>query len=159
MAMQMTRERMEAYVEVIEILKHMDEKCVKKIPKKLNEFFERNCAKDYTFTLDINKPLIEQNLKTKTITILGMLNLNYWCESEEEKKKLIEKYYEKEKIYQEELRKRYNPDTIFRKQNEQKDKIDDNTIENEVSLVEYKESIFMKIINKIKKIFHSTKRI
>ncbi len=44
MAIQMTSERMEAYVEVIEILKHMDKKYVEKIPKKLRNFFEKNCS-------------------------------------------------------------------------------------------------------------------
>lgn len=152
MAIQMTSERMKAYVEVIEILKYMDKKYVEKIPKKLREFFERNCSKDYVFNLNIDKPLIEQNLKTKTLAILGMLNVNYWCESEEFKQKLLAKYYEEERLYQQELRQKYNPDNIFKKQH-QENKIEEKIIEKEVALVEYKESIFKKIINKVKSIF------
>lgn len=153
MAMQMTSERMEAYVEVIEILKHMDEKYVEKIPKKLMNFFESNCSKDYVFNLNLNKPLVEQKLKSKTLSILGMLNVNYWCESEEMKKKLLEKYYENEKLYQQELRKKYNPDNIFQKNN-QENKIKNNITEKDLSLVRYKESFFNKFISKIKSIFH-----
>ncbi len=152
MAIQMTSERMEAYVEVIEILKHMDKKYVEKIPKKLRNFFEKNCSKDYVFNLNTNKPLIEQNLKIKTLAILAMLNLNYWCESEEHKKELISRYNDNEQKYQQELREKYNPDNIF-KNNDKKNSIQEEIIENEVALVEYKESIFKKIINKIKSIF------
>lgn len=153
MALQMTSERMEAYVEVIEILKHMDQKYVEKIPQKLKDFFEKNCSKDYVFNLNIDKPLIEQNLKTKTLAILGMLNVNYWCESEELKQKLLEKYYEEEMLYQQELREKYNPDNIFKK-HIQENKIEESTVKEEVALVEYKESIFKRFINKIKSIFN-----
>ena len=44
-----------------------------------------------------------------------MLNLNYWCETEEEKQELIKHYTENERKYQEELRKKYNTDNIFQK--------------------------------------------
>lgn len=153
MALQMTRERMEAYVEVIEILKHMDEKYVEKIPHKLKAFFENNCSKEYVFKLNPHKPLVEQNLKSKTLAILGMLNVNYWCESEEAKQKLLAQYYEEERLYQEELREKYNPDNIFKKRNQEKS-IEGNIEKEEVAIVEYKESIFKKLINKLKSIFH-----
>ncbi len=81
-----------------------------------------------------------------------MLNLNYWCESEEHKKELISRYNDNEQKYQQELREKYNPDNIF-KNNDKKNSIQEEIIENEVALVEYKESIFKKIINKIKSIF------
>lgn len=153
MALQMTSERMEAYVEVIEILKHMDKKYVEKVPQKLKDFFENNCSKEYKFNLNLDKPLAEQNLKSKTLAILGMLNVNYWCENEEAKQKLLAQYYEEERLYQEELREKYNPDNIFKNRNQEKS-IEENIVKEEVALVEYKESIFRKVINKIKKIFH-----
>lgn len=152
MALQMTSERMEAYVEVIEILKHMDKKYVEKIPQKLKDFFENNCSKEYKFNLNSDKPLAEQNLKSKTLAILGMLNVNYWCENEAAKQKLLAQYYEEERLYQEELREKYNPDNIFKK-HEQEKSLEENIAREELAMVEYKESIFKRFINKIKSIF------
>lgn len=155
MTIQMTKERMEAYVEVLEILKHMDNKYVKKIPEKLIAFFERNSSKDYSFSLDNNKTLAEQKLKNKTLAILGMLNLNYWCENEEAKQKLLEKYYKEEKLYQQELSEKYNPDKIFNKQIIKNEIIKNNSNEKETDMIIYKETVFTRIINRIKKFFRN----
>ena len=51
----------------------------------------------------------------------------------------------------EEVREKYNPDNIFKKQH-QENGIEENIIQNEVALVEYKESIFKRFINKLKSI-------
>ena len=123
-----------------------------KIPKKLIDFFETNSAKDYKFNIDLAIPLKEQKLKTKTLSLLAMLNLNYWCNSEEEKQELLKHYSENEKKYQEELREKYNVNNIFKNSN-QEDEIEENIIQNKVALVEYKESIFKRFINKIKSVF------
>lgn len=149
----MKNEQGESYVEVLTILGYMETEYQEKIPKKLIDFFERNSAKDYKFDIDLEIPLKEQKLKAKTLSLLAMLNLNYWCKSNEEKQELIKRYSENEKKYQEELRKRYNPDNIFKKQQE-KSNIEENVIQNEVALIEYKGSIFRRLINKIKSIFH-----
>lgn len=153
MEQQMTMNRKISYVEILEILKYMDKIYVDKIPKKLIEFFEENKANNYNFKYDSAVELDKQNLNDNTLALLAMLNLNYWCESEEHKKELIARYNDNEQKYQEELREKYNPDNIFKKRNKENE-IEENIIQNEVALVEYKESIFRKVINKIKKIFH-----
>lgn len=112
----MTKERTEAYVEVLEVLNNMDSKYVEKIPKKLIEFFINNSSKEYKFYLKDNTPLEEQNLKETTINVLAMLNLNYWCESEEHKKKLLKKYYDNEMRYQERIMEQYSTDKLFKKE-------------------------------------------
>ena len=149
----MKNEQRESYTEVLTILNYMETEYQEKIPKKLIDFFERNSAKDYKFDIDLAIPLKEQELKAKTLSLLAMLNLNYWCNSDEEKQELIKHYSENEKKYQEELRKKYNPDNLFKKHN-QENKIEENIVKNEVALVEYKESIFKRFINRIKNIFH-----
>lgn len=113
---QTTKERREAYIEVLEILKHMDRKYVTKIPKDLIEFFERNSSKEYEFHIDTSIPLEEHKLKENTINILAMLNLNYWCESEEHKKELLKKYHENDLRHQEKLRNKYNTDNLFKRE-------------------------------------------
>lgn len=150
---QMRNEQRESYTEVLTILNHMEMEYQEKIPKKLIDFFERNSAKDYKFDIDLAIPLKEQELKTKTLSLLAMLNLNYWCNSDEEKQELIKHYSENEKKYQEELREKYNPDNLFKKRN-QENKREEDIIKNEVALVEYKESIFKRFINRLKNIFH-----
>lgn len=149
----MTMNRKISYVEILEILKYMDKIYVDKIPKKLIEFFEENKANNYNFKYDSAVELDKQNLNDNTLALLAMLNLNYWCESEEHKKELIARYNDNEQKYQEELREKYNPDNIFKKDNQEKI-IEKNIVKEEVSMVVYKESIFKKFINKIKSIFN-----
>ena len=149
----MRNEASEAYTEVLTILNHMETKYQDKVPKKLKDFFEKNSAKDYRFDIDFKTPLKDQELKNKTLVLLAMLNLNYWCSTEEEKQELIKHYSENEEIYQEKLREKYNPDNIFNNNNQQIN-TEEETSREEVSLVEQKESVFKKLINKIKRFFH-----
>lgn len=141
-----------AYKQLITILNNMEPEYKEKIPKKLMKLFEENSAEDYEFHLDLTRPLQEQELNSKTLALLAMLNLNYWCETEEEKQELIIHYTENERKYQEELRKKYNTDNIFQKNN--KENKQEETTEQQVALVEHRESVIRKLINKIKSIFH-----
>ena len=72
---------------------------------------------------------------------------NYWS-NEEEKREIIKQLNENEKKYQEELREKYNPDNLFKNKD-----IKAEITEQPVAMVEYKESIFRRIINRIKIIF------
>lgn len=141
-----------AYKQLITILNNMEPEYKEKIPKKLMKLFEENSAEDYEFHLDLTRPLQEQELNSKTLALLAMLNLNYWCETEEEKQELIKHYTENERKYQEELRKKYNTDNIFQKNNRENKQ--EETTEEQVALVEHRESVIRKLINKIKSIFH-----
>ena len=151
----MTSNRMEAYVEVIEILKHMDKQYVEKVPLKLRDFFESNCSKEYKFDVDLSIPLNEQKLKEKTLDILAMLNINFWCESEEHKKELISLYSENDRKYQEKLRGKYNLENIFQSKNTL-EKITEN--EQEAALINVcSVPWYKKIFNKIKDFFSRCK--
>ena len=145
-----------AYKQLITILNNMEPEYKEKIPKKLMKLFEENSAEDYEFHLDLTRPLQEQELNSKTLALLAMLNLNYWCETEEEKQELIKHYTENERKYQEELRKKYNTDNIFQKNNRENKQ--EKTTEEQVALVEHKESIIRRLINKIKSIFHRNRK-
>ena len=150
---QMTKERREAYVEVLEILKHMEKQYVEKIPIKLRNFFQENASKEYNFHINLTIPLEENKFKDNTLSILAMLNLNYWCDDEEHKKELISQYRENEQRYQEELRQKYNPDNLF--QNKKRTSIQPSQfVQDDFPLVTVKESIVTKLIKKLKEIFH-----
>lgn len=138
----------DAYVEVLGILDLLDEEQKNRIPKKLKEFFENNKNQDYQVNIDSNIPLGEQNLLQETVDILAMLKLNYWCTNEKEKEGLLNLLNENEKKYQEELRKKYNPNNLF-KDKESKRVIYTNE---ELSIVKYKESIFTRIKDWLKRI-------
>jgi len=139
-----------AYAEVDEILNYIDDDYVKRIPLKIREFFKEERNKEYNPIIDINKSLEEQNLKRSTIVILAILNMNYWCDTDEEKREIIQSWAENEEKEEAELREKYNPDNIFKK----KEKIQEENKEIITDLVQYKEpNIFKKILNKIKSLF------
>ncbi len=141
-----------AYTEVLLILSYMEQKYVDKIPKKLLELLNEEKDKNYQPKISPNIPLAEQNLQRKTLALLAMFNLNYWCEDENEKKELLKMYSENDKKIETEMREKYNPDNLFKKKEKvsQNDEIKKESTE----LIEYKEqNIFKKILNRIMKFF------
>ena len=101
---------MEAYAEIDTILSFMDEELVEKIPEKLRKMFKERKAKEYEKEIDPNVPIEEQFVNNETLSILAVLNYNYWCKDEHKKEELLKMYEENEKTFQEELREKYNPD-------------------------------------------------
>ena len=137
-----------AYAEVDEILSLMESEYIEKIPKKMREMFKNERATDYTPSIQVDIPLEEQKLQRKTFAILAMLNLNYWCEDEVERQKLLAIYAENDKKKEKELREKYNPDNLF-KNKQMKEQKEENT-----ALIEIREENFIKrIIRKIMKFF------
>ena len=137
-----------AYAEIDEILNLLEDNYKEKIPKKVRDFFKEEKMNDYYPKIDINKPLIEQNLRRETIILLAILELNYWCEDEEKKQYFLNKLAENEKE-EKELEERYNPDNLFKK------RIKDNTVR-DLSMVEYKKSNFIQVV--LQKIMRFFKR-
>ena len=144
-----------AYAEVLLILSYMEQKYIDMIPKKLLELFNEEKDKNYQPNINPNISLAEQNLQRKTLALLAMLNLNYWCKDENERKELLKMYSENDKKIEAEMRERYNPDNLFKK----KEKVEQNNdIKQErTELIEYKEkNIFRKILDRIKNFFRSS---
>jgi hypothetical protein len=139
----------EAYSEILAFLEIIDEKYVKKIPKKLIEFFVNKKSDTYfpKYTLDI--PIEEQKFLKETRELIALLYLNYWYETEEERAELERMYAQNTLKNEQELREKYNPDNIFKS----KIKNEMVTEKEEVQLVEYKETLFKRILKKIKSFF------
>ena len=133
-----------AISEVLYYLNGICKEDIDKIPKRLIKLFENNKSKDYVCNLDYTKPLKELDLLDETRGIISMICLNYWCQTKEEKQKVLEKLNQNERKYQEGLRRRYNPDSIFKKKD-----IEDN-INYKVPTVENKESLLRRFIKFIK---------
>ena len=141
-----------AYAEVDAILELLEDEFVNRIPEKVRKFFKDEKDKEYIPIIRSDIGLDEQDLKAETISILTLLQINYLCNSEEEKQEILNELQENDRLKEEELREKYNLDNIFKNKN--------NTYENKqnVALVEYKEqSIIKKILDKIRKIFKRLK--
>ena len=140
----------QSYSEVYDIIKHLDKKLYNKIPTGFIEMLKENMDKNYNVEIDYNKSINKQKLLKDTKIILSIIYRDYLC-SEEKKKELIEKDKEDLVRYEDELRERYNPDRIFK--NRIQEKSTEKTRENTTAMVEYKENIFLKLIEFFKKIF------
>ena len=136
--------------EVIYYLKGIKQEDIDKIPKKLMQYLNENASKDYKCDFDYNKPLKELDLLDETRGIIGMICYNYWCITEKQREQYLKKLSKNEQEYQEILHEKYNPDNLFLNKNEKKIKQTSNVTE----MIEYKESIFKKLILKIKKFLH-----
>ena len=138
-----------AMAEVIYYLKGIKQEDIDKIPKKFIQYLNENASKEYKCDFDYNKPLKELNLLDETRGIIGMICYNYWCVTEKQKEQYLKRLSQNEQQYQKILDEKYNPDNIF--ENKKLDFIENTT--NITEIVEYKELIFKKLINKIKSIF------
>lgn len=145
----MEKESQLAYAEVDAILDMLETEAVEKIPLKVREFFKKEKDKNYIPKISEDFSDIDNiELMRETICLLTILDINYWCETEEEKQLILNKLKDNDRIKEEELRERYNPDNIFKRKDKENENININP-EN-VALIEYKEkSIFKKILNKI----------
>ena len=139
-----------AYTEFLCILEYMPQSYIDKIPNTLLEIIKEQFNKEYIINIDINKSLIEQNLSKTTKDLIAYIKYNCWS-TEEEKIYLKKIFSENEKQYQEELSNKYNSDSIFKGKNQLKASTDISNSNTQLSI--YKENIFTKILNTLKKVF------
>ena len=139
-----------AYSEVYTIVNLLEDEYKNKVPKKIMDFFDEERDKQDEINIDIEKSLLEQNIQRQTLVMLAILELNYWCDSEEEKQELLKELEENENKNEKEIREKYNPNNIFKN----REIIIPEQNKEQTALVEYKEEgIIRRILNKIKKIF------
>ena len=140
-----------AYKEVIEVLKYTKREDVNKIPKSRILLWRINMNKDYNFKIDTTKALEAQNLSKEAKAIIANIFKKYWATDYQKERIEAKEKYDIEQMKKEKYQK-YNPDDIFknRKQNIQQEEVASET----VSMVEYKEPLFKRILNKIKNIFN-----
>ena len=138
----------EAYAEVDNLIECLDLYDKNKIPESIRKYFKKEKSKNYNKIIDANQPIKNQNLKDETLAIIAMLNLKYWCDDEEEKKRLMTIYSENEKKYQNELKEKYDIEKIFEERNNKKL---ENYQEKNLSKIK-KESFWDKLKNTILKI-------
>lgn len=141
-----SKEYSEAVTEVLYLLQFLPLNEVKKVPKKLLNFFEEVSSKNTILKLDPSKEISQMNLSDKTKDILAMLYINYWC-TEEEKREYEIILAKNEDQYQKELHERYNIENLFNRN--PKTEISDEYL----PVVIEKEKWYSKVLNFIKRFF------
>lgn len=138
--------------EVLEILQHTRKEDVEKISPKFLAFLNKNALTEYEPHLNHSKRIKEMGLNDRTIAILSIIASKYWLTGKA-KENFENRLKENEKKYQEKLLEKYNPDNLFKNKS-----VDDvpfvEETSNSVAMVEYKESVFTKIKNWIRKFFN-----
>lgn len=139
-----------AYSEVLEILKYISTDEFNKIPKDMIEMFKANAISNNDFIYNPNKTLQEQNVSELSRYIIAILFRDYWATDIQRQKILAKQKYERQKRNEE----MYSYDNIFKKNsnNNISDKIKESSVE--MQIVEYKEPIFKRIVNKILEFLH-----
>jgi len=139
-----------AYKEIYEILRIFPQELVAKIPQEKIIFFRNNMDNSYQY--NISKETFDgKTMLEETKAILTILFRDYWAIPMQKEKILAYENLERNR-QEEEMRLKYNPDNLFKKR---KQEIVDKkqTITDEIAIVEYKENVLKKIINKILNIF------
>jgi len=135
-----TNEYSLAFSEALDVLQHSEIDIIEKIPLEVIKILKEKSSKEYVSKIN---DIDNFDISRKAKAILAAIYKNYLC-NEEEKEEFQAELLENEAKYQEEQRKKYNPDKIFKMKN--------NAIEENVQMVEYKESFIKRIINKIKRL-------
>ena len=148
-----TKEKSKVFSEVDAFLDIIDEKYKNKIPEKLRNLYKENKDKSYTPVYNASIPIEKQSIRKETIAMIALLHLNYWCDTEDEKKELRNLFLENEKKYEKIKNEKYNPDNLFKNVFENKQKETEEKDEQPKYMVEYKEPFYIKIMNFLKKLF------
>lgn len=136
--------RQNAYKEVYTILQELYEEEYNKIPPEIIEAISANMNEEYEYELDEELELKDHQMLPETKAILFNLFRDYLA-TPEQKEKIIRMQNEERQKNEIKKQEQYNTDVFVRKQKEKSAQIQHETIQ----LIEYKENIFKKILNKI----------
>lgn len=150
-----------AFKEVLVILNFIPKEDYDKIPKDIISILQKFQDNTYKYNLDFDKEFKEQNILDETKAILANFYRDYWS-TIDEKRKIVDRENIERLRVEEEKRKKYNPDQIFRtnnaRKNMNKSENSSNNIEKNLVVIE-KESIWKVLVKKIKKFLKSNKKV
>ena len=132
-----------AYKEVYEILKYVEEWEKNAIPKDFYNLLENKMNTNYNYRYDYTKYFSEQKILQETRAILGYIYLNYWADEKESE--IVKNKLKNDLIIEEQKKsEKYNTNALFKD-------IKKENVNNNTQIGNTKESIIFKIINKIKR--------
>ena len=145
-----------AYKEVYVILNNMKNEDIKSIPQTFIDMIKNNMNNNYKFVLEPDTDIEEKPLLKETKVILAYLYLNYWGTDEERER--IKKKFRNDIIKEEQAKAKIKYNDIFEKPKQANPPTNITTNETTEALIEYKKpNIFLRVLNKIKKIFAKQK--
>lgn len=111
--------------ETLDVLEHFNNEFVSKIPRNvIKQLEELATDSDEKAIIDKSKKLNEQAISEECKSLISMIYYNYFA-NEEEKKEILNIWNENERLYQEELNKKYKIDNLF-KNHKQRDDLQKN---------------------------------
>ena len=134
--------RKNAYTEVYTILQELNEEEYNKIPPEVIETIEANRNEEYEYELDNELELKDEPMLPETKAILFNLFRDYLA-TPEQKAKIIRMQNEARQKNELKKQQMYNTDVFANRQKENFSKPANETMQ----IVEYKESIFKRILN------------
>lgn len=137
-----------AYKEVMEILNYVPQESVNKIPPIMIEAFRAKMDINYDFHVDTNKGFEEQELLEETKAILANIFRDCWA-TPYQKERIEAKEKNDRRKAEEEKRKQYNPEDLFKKKQEKKQELKNN-----LPMEVKKDNFYRKMIAFFKKNFH-----
>ena len=144
-----------AFVEVLEVIDHMENEMTKQIPSEVMKAIMNNADKDYKYTYDESKSLSEQKISEDAQIILSVLFVKYIA-NDEEKSEIENLVTENEKKLYDVFKKPEAKKSIqaeeIKVENLNEEKILED-INESVQLVKKSDKWYTKIIDFIKNIF------
>ncbi len=134
-----------AYSEVYSFINALGSSYISKIPVSVYNTIKKNRDENYNPMFNRDESIIKSNISKEGLALISAINLQYWCNNEDEKAKLKKIYIHNGNIE----KQKYSSDNLFNNINKENMKIENICVD----LMEYKQSFLQKIIRKIKKIF------
>jgi len=139
----------DAYTEVYEILNCLEKDEYNKIPVELLEVFEENRNLDYEYEVNEEQDLTKQPMLVETKAILLNIFRDYLATSEQSQK--IKQWLQADREYLEKQKQERYSNNVF--ENKGKNECNLDKVDIQLPIEIKKQSIFQKIINKLKNIF------
>ena len=144
-----------AFVEVLEVIDHMENEMTNKIPSEVMSAIMNNADEDYKFIYDDTKSLEEQNISEDARIIISLLFIKYIADENErtEINKLID---ENEKKLYDVFKKDEGKKILKTEEIKVEELQEENILKNineTVQMVKKEDKWYTKILNYIKNIF------
>ena len=139
-----------AYTEVYEILSCLNNEEYLKIPEELIEVFEENRNLEYEYEINDEQDLSKQPMLKETKAILLNVFRDYLATPEQNQK--IKQWLQADRVYLENQKQKQYNNNVF-ENNKKYEKINNEESKTILPVVIKKQSIFYRIINKLKSFF------
>lgn len=139
-----------AYTEVYEILSCLNNEEYLKIPEELIEVFEENRNLEYEYEINDEQDLSKQPMLKESKAILLNLFRDYLATPEQNQK--IKQWLQADRVYLENQKQKQYNNNVF-ENNKKYEKINNEESKIILPVVIKKQSIFYRIINKLKSFF------